>query len=84
MAALATSTTINVNNTCGIDFGLSTCKIACSRGKTLSELKQEITVDPMGDFEVASFVAVGDEGGYVVGNTAKQQMASRSKYSTSC
>ncbi len=83
MAALATSTTINVNNTCGIDFGLSACKIACSRGKTLSELKQEITVDPMGDFEVASFVAVGDEGGYVVGNTAKQQMASRSKYSTS-
>ena len=37
----------------------------------------------MGDFEVASFVAVGDEGGYVVGNTAKQQMASRAKYTKS-
>ena len=82
MAALASSK-ITVNNTCGIDFGVSACKVACSRGKTVAGLKQEITVDPMGDFEVASFVAVGDEGGYVVGNTAKQQMASRAKYTKS-
>ena len=40
MAAL--TNTINVNNTCGIDFGLSACKVACSRGKTISDLKQVV------------------------------------------
>ena len=77
MASLANATKIGK---CGIDFGTSSCKVAACNGEKISDLDTNVIVDPMGDFSIASFVAVDDEGGYVVGNTARQQMERRAKY----
>ena len=80
MAAVASNAASALAGRCGIDFGTSSCKVANCRGADFSNLDARIIVDPMGDFSIASYVAVDDEGGYVVGNVAKQQMEKRAKY----
>ena len=79
MASIASAAATKIGK-CGIDFGTSACKVAACNGESLSDLDAKVIVDPMGDFSIASYVAVDDEGGYVVGNTARQQMERRAKY----